>query len=385
MRRWLAPAVCALSLQWAGMARGTDQPYAMRLADNAAAWHAVLPRMQATAARAAADVIAGGQLYAFGPQPGFASEAGGRAGGLMLLRHYTPDTALTGHDTVLAAICEGDDDAELAALLAKARDAGAQVIVFGVTALPGAEAFSVQTAPDLAQPVSTESMSHVIGMWAWTGQFIAACVERGQMPCVYQSYLLPGGRERAAYLKQHGGGRFHEATAVQAGDAAKIAPAFLDAIVQALRQTWQDNRAGFERGGALLQAARAAGRPVAVCWQGHLFPAELEQPARPDWFTMLKAGDPPPDGLAGAIVLEYQATPWETLAKLGELKVAVIWTCAQPPAADLTALPDHVYLDPHWPTTDAVVDLPGYDVPVLPASGVLDAAVYWQLVELATR
>ena len=39
-----------------------------------------------------------------------------------------------------------------------------------------------------------------------------------------------------------------------------------------------------------------------------------------------------------------------------------------------------LYIRPHWPIEDACVDLKGYDVPILPASGVMQAAVYWALV-----
>ena len=33
-----------------------------------------------------------------------------------------------------------------------------------------------------------------------------------------------------------------------------------------------------------------------------------------------------------------------------------------------------------WPFGDALVDVPGYDISILPPSGVVQAAAYWMLV-----
>ncbi|MCC6682913.1 MAG: hypothetical protein IT445_18600 [Phycisphaeraceae bacterium] len=383
MKQAVTIASCAMSLLWSAVAQAEDQPYLLRLADTVSAWQAELPTMAASAKRAAENAIQGGRLYSFGPQPGFAQEAFERAGGLMMLKYYKSDTVLTERDTVLAAITEGADAGALTDLHAKAQQAGAQLIVFGSINLSAAVSFRAQTMPSTTCLISTESVSNAVGLWAWTGQFIAACVERGKMPCVYQSYLLPGGRERGAYLEQQNGGRFHTTCAVRVQDAAGIAPTFLNMIEQSLRQTWTSDQDALHRSAALLRAAHATGLPVAVYAQGHLVPAEIQQPPRPDWFTVTKDKELTPGRFSAAIALEYQATPWETLIALRDLRIPVIWTCSQPAAADLTAQPDHVYLNPHWPLADAVVDLAGYDVPLLPASGIMDAAVYWQLVELS--
>jgi len=38
--------------------------------------------------------------------------------------------------------------------------------------------------------------------------------------------------------------------------------------------------------------------------------------------------------------------------------------------------PDAV-IHPHWSYGDALATVPGYDVPILPASGIVQAAIYW--------
>jgi hypothetical protein len=43
-----------------------------------------------------------------------------------------------------------------------------------------------------------------------------------------------------------------------------------------------------------------------------------------------------------------------------------------------------LYIDPHWPAADACVTISGYDVPALPQSGVMQAAIYWSLIAEAS-
>ena len=38
-----------------------------------------------------------------------------------------------------------------------------------------------------------------------------------------------------------------------------------------------------------------------------------------------------------------------------------------------------IYINPYWPINDNCVSVPGYDIPILPASGVIDAAIYWAI------
>ena len=59
-------------------------------------------------------------------------------------------------------------------------------------------------------PVDT--VINVAKLWAWTGEFVAACARMGKMPTLYKSYGLPGGYERA---KKYEGTRFHDDLSIQ--------------------------------------------------------------------------------------------------------------------------------------------------------------------------
>ena len=62
--------------------------------------------------------------------------------------------------------------------------------------------------------------------------------------------------------------------------------------------------------------------------------------------------------------------------------VEVITGADEPAAAGHD--PDYI-VDPGWRYTDSLVDVPGYDVRILPASGILQAAVYWSVIGQITE
>ena len=103
------------------------------------------------------------------------------------------------HDIILYAVpgaLEGED----LKMLDQWREKGAMVIPFSSSAGVFGNHFPIDT------------VANVIDLWTWTGEFVAACTRLGQMPVLYQSYGLPGGRERA---KKYQGKRFHDDSAVQ--------------------------------------------------------------------------------------------------------------------------------------------------------------------------
>jgi len=48
-------------------------------------------------------------------------------------------------------------------------------------------------------------------------------------------------------------------------------------------------------------------------------------------------------------------------------------------STDTGPQPDSV-IRPRWPFGDALTPVPGYDVEILPSSGIVQAAIYWAVV-----
>lgn len=366
--------------------------YIERLERRVEPWRGELAAMSESAARAADAVISRGRgLYIVGPQSSFAREACGRAGGLMLMQYYRPTTALEAGDVVLAA-CTGTEDtlgiADLNALLERARLAEARVILFGpshLLNLPAQQLDGVQLLPrapfvqDPAgpSPISIESVSNVIGMWAWTAQFVARCVEIGKMPAIYQNHAMPGGRDRTNRLKA--AGPFHTDVTVRPEAVANLGARYLDHVQRSLRQLHDENQASFARAADLLTQVHEAGGRIDVAANAHLFPLEMQQPQNPSWLKPL--GEPADASPSQAlIVLEHMAITWPPPPAAPQATDVWVVSSALAPPREFNH-PRRVYIQPFYPSADAVVTIDGYDVQILPTSGIMAAAVYWRIVE----
>ena len=361
--------------------------YIERMSNRVTEWQKALPEIRTSASAAAAKVMQGGNLYVAGPQGTFQAEANGRAGGLMLTRWYAATQALTSADVVLAATTTTNQSAELQKLFENAERGGATVVLFGnafpppplkkgaIDLLP-AKPFGPDPAPTA---LSLESISNLIGLWGWTGEFITACVAHGQMPCVYESFGLPGGPERGESLK---GLRFHELTTVTQADAKDLGARFFQKTAQSLKEAADGNREAFKKAAAMIGASHAAGTTIRVDGIAHIFPAEFKQAPTPSWFQV---GEAKEGRRAGdlTLYLGYQAFPWPLVKSVAEDGSHCIVACSHLPTPEFTAT-GNVYLNPHWDLQDGGIELNGYDVRLLPLSGIMDSAIYWQLVELST-
>ena len=67
------------------------------------------------------------------------------------------------------------------------------------------------------------------------------------------------------------------------------------------------------------------------------------------------------------------------------LGVRTIFITSRRPGAEVAASQRHLYVDPHWPVTDACLDLPGYDVKACPLSGIMGVTCYYAICGEAVR
>src|SRR5690606_25059311 len=111
-------------------------------------------------------------------------------------------------------------------------------------------------------------------------------------------------------------------------------------------------------------------------------------PGRPDWQVAAKyrIDDTLTEGLhKGDVVLflQYQVFPYSYTSQLQAQGIQSIITSAQQPLDHWATDADIDYINPFWKVQDAVADVPGYDIDILPISGIMQSVVYWQLVGLA--
>lgn len=341
---------------------------------------------------AAARFLNGGRLWVGGPFPDFDGETCNRAGGLMPirpLRHVgrTPGDTLGAQDIILLGFHAPDRHGPM--LVRKLREHNALIVGFGVKSAHAEAAAECHewlepAAPRLLAGAPAGAILTIAQLWAFNGEFIAACLRRGRMPTVWQSIMVPGSDERNALYRPL---RAHADFLPPPVPAKSIAAAYLDTLHQYVQRFRTSEWTRLEQAGGQVRTARASGNEAYACpLGGHLRPnimdlsgsatdladvsryieaGELAAMLQPGDLVYIQGYTDPPNALLTAAEAAGAFTVLSLAGKQGK-----------PPergAAD-------VVLDAHWELGDAAVPLDGYDVPLLPPSGFMAAAIYWALV-----
>jgi hypothetical protein len=361
-RALLLAALLVGHSEWAAAA-GTES-YLSALQGTLTQSRSNLVGLAKSADRAAAEFVAGGNLQVAGRQADFIAEACGRAGGLMAIAPLNQQTP-TKHDIILYAV-PGSTKAEDLKAIDGWRQQGATVVLFDSQAGLYRDHFPMDT------------VANVVDLWTWTGEFVAACTRLGRMPVLYQSYGLPGGPERG---KKYQGKKFHDDLTIKPIPAEVLGREYLDRIEQMLAKIGNTQMPKVRQAAAWWGPAEAA----TLLFTGHMFPRHAQDQrascrgtfaAVPAWEDkeLLDARRPP----QFVLYVGYQFAPHRLLDQAKALGVKLVYSdvqSAQPPESASNIL----YIDPAWPLADGCVAITGYDVPILPASGVIQAAIYWTI------
>ncbi len=345
--------------------RGAET-YISHLDETIAQTRSKLADLVTSAEHASKEFVAGGNLWGAGRQPDFIAEACGRAGGLMAIaplgRH-----APTNHDVILYAVPGSLSPEDLKSVEEWQRH-GATVIRFNSAAGLYRGHFPVDT------------VANVVELWTWTGEFVAACTRLGKTPVLYQSYGLPGGPERG---RKYQGKKFHDDFVIAPVQAQLLGREYLDRIGQMLAKLEQTQIARIREAAACWTVASSA----KILVTGHMFPQHAQDPRAPKFgatsFAAVAAWEDKdllePDHPPGFVLyLGYQFAPRKLLDQAKATGFKLVYSDVEPsqPAEPASNI---LYIDPGWPLADGCVTLPGYDVPILPASGVVQAAIFWSI------
>ena len=358
-----------------------------------------LPAISRAGEEVADRLVAGGELFIASVRPDFVSEGVVRSGGLMLLRQYTCATDLSAADTVIAGWSNTTPDRDLE-LMRELHGSGARVIGMGPrppeelagdllahthlfleSSLPLPQAL---TAPFSGESYPLVSLQNLLLLWTLTGEIVAALTRRGYMPTMYQSVLVPGARERNAGCHESW---FHREHAVSPVPDGQLGRAFLSRISGIFRALLEGEVDSIERVAQVCARVRNEGKTIHAGLISHfpmyqagapgdpghmqrLEPLAAETPSEKELELKLKQGDL-------FFFLGYFRRPtsaYRTARQAGALIVEVIAGAGEPEEGD--PMPDY-RIRPHWPYGDSLVSVPGYDIRVLPSSGIVQTAVYW--------
>lgn len=351
-----------------------------------------LPQMARISDEVAGLLVDGGRLFIASTGPDFVSEGFVRSGGLMMLEECGPDGVGPGAgDVAILGWCNVEPEAE-GALLENLVGSGAYVVGIGPGGAFAAETFlhkslslsAVLNAFDGAFYPLT-SLQNLVLLWAFTGELVAALTRRGQMPTLYQSVLVPGARQRNEQRQQR---RFEVEHDIPALAPGLLGGSYLDRLGDCFRAVADRETAAIEqvaRAGidALGQGCRIHaflishfpvhqwGAPGDRRLMQKLVQVHGETPALAELETEFAAGDL-------FFFLGYFNRPNEAYALARRRKVTIAEVITGPQATD-ELVADFV-IRPWWPYGDALVAVPNYDIEILPASGIVQAAIYWAVV-----
>ena len=360
----------------------------------------VLPPMALAGERVAALLLAGGRLFIASARPDFVSEGFVRSGGLMLLEECGANGAgPTAGDAVLVGWANADPEAE-GALLQRLAGSGAYLVGIG----PGpcaAEREStaaldtfLESKPPLPADVLSAfdgasypliSLQNLVLLWTFTGELVAALTRRGHMPALYQSVLVPGARQRN---ERRGQGRFEGDHRVPPIDPGQLGGTYLNRLGDCLRALASRETEAIEQVARAATAVLRQGRHIHAFLISHFPVHQWGAPGDPRLMCKLSQvhGETPSSAELEAALeagdlfffLGYYNRPSEAYALARQRGVAIAEVITGPPRDEAPA-PDLV-IRPWWPYGDALVPVPNYDIAVLPASGIVQAAIYWAVV-----
>ena len=356
-----------------------------------------LPQITQAAEVVAERLLGAGELFIASARPDFISEGYIRSGGLMLLKEWQTELELTTPDTAIFGTTDPNTDRDLVRRL---HQNGAHLVGIGPPLAAADRQYAsffhayIESTPPLPPDVLAEfdaqayplvSLHNLVLLWAFTGELVAALSRQGVMPAMYQSVLVPGARQRN---QQRSGHRFEQNHNVPPIAPGQLATAYIEALSTCYRALLETQTA------AIAQVAQAAtavlhnGGTVHAFLISHFPIFQAGAPGDPGFMQRLEhiAAESPAD-----TELEVKLQPGDLFFFLGYYnRPTSAYQTAHRAGADIVEIitgtentndpaPDYV-IHPQWPFGDSLVQIPEYDVAILPSSGIVQTAIYWAVV-----
>jgi hypothetical protein len=283
---------------------------------------AELPRLQMAAEATASRLIAGGKLYLAG-DTAWVEEGNGRAGGLRCALLLTNADRVQSGDVVWL----GDsnlDSVKTAAVAASLKGHKCLVVYFG-SSPPASLPEGALTLDNFAPPHSAGHLAllgNILSLWTETAELAAATARPGRTLFFLQSHSVDGGRQREAL---YGKTTFHDGIpAMSPVEPGVLARAYLDEIRSGRRQ--------------------------------QLAPGSL------------------------LVFIGYVAVPLDLWHAVRNSGATAAWIVSPLPGeVGFRQFGDTVIAQP-WDLGDAYVSVPGYDIRILPPSGVIQLLIFDLLI-----
>ena len=383
-----------------------------------------IDRLLGPADLTAQALLAGGSFYLAG-DPAWVSEGTGRAGGLFAtsplptVEQYKQLGELFGQPPQGVALQKGDvvwlsyTPETFAAETAAAKDLeqkGCLVVAFGPRPQNGAPTFTHWI--DNLTPWSAETnftrMGNVLSLWTLTGEVASSTARQNHTLGFFQSLVIYGARERNNIYTSQGpskgsvamsypplptyrtgvGAAFHDGIpSMKPVRAGVIARQYLEYISNMVLQIKEHDLDNIIRVGREMAQRASKSHPADLMVLGHLMFYASSRDGKLFRYLDVNKDNKNLQGLLGTdgyfIWLGYVATPldlWNAARRAG---AKAVWVTSPLPAeVDFRQFGD-IVINEHWLVGDAAVDVPGYDVRILPPSGIAQLFIYELLLRAA--
>jgi uncharacterized phosphosugar-binding protein len=365
-----------------------------------------LPKLTISAERAAELFVMKNATLTLAGDEGFVSEAFGRAGGLMTIGRWGGETGAT---MVILYALRHAKLAEDVARIKMATAAGSMVVLFApesdlATArgagLNGLAEVRTHAAPhgglfegkDGVWAVPTETVALMIAEWVWIGEFIAACTRHGQMPAVWKSFGAEGGE---AWAVKYRGKRYHDhfPSVVAPGVAGTQ---FIRELRLVLKALYNEERANLLALADWTVRALKNGKSAYIFVVGHCIRHHIGVERDPryfrlfskDWFyedpaVVINPGDVILCIGQGGLPVEWGGFSKQDLpGKWRSQGAKIAWSFGNLRDSEFARqkamIPQaELFIDQRFTLGDGLVEIPNFEIGVLPASGITSEAVFW--------
>jgi len=405
-----AASVLACCLVAQSAAAGPAEEYLDAQLRVVAGLEGELDRLADAADAATERLLAGGQIWLAG-EPGMISELVGRAGGLCGAKVLPSRAAALplGKNDVVIFSDYGLPEPSPPDAWSRLLKSDALVIAFAAEENPILKGplpenirpiglkmpydSRIMPGPDGRRFMPVAAPAIATAEWAYVAELIGACRRQHRQLAVYLSIFLDPDRQR---YKRTAGLLFEPDLRPEPVARKEYAGQFLAAVRSSLEAIRSEEIPNLRKAGAWLAEAAAAHAQIIRNFQGHLPPAEAGGPGDVDFFTNARPiRDTGPEGEAWVranlhagdvyLLLGYQQNEDAMAAAANALGARTIFFTSRGPGAQERENPRHLYVNPHWPYTDACLDLPGYDVKACPLSGICGLTCYYAICGEAAK
>jgi uncharacterized phosphosugar-binding protein len=344
-----------------------------------------LPRLIAPANATADAVTHGGAFYLAGDK-GWIDEGDGRAGGLMMVRPLSASKPPAKGDVVWLAYSP-ESYGEDAQKVKELEGQGCLVVAFGPKLASGAPQFAhwIDSFTPPTAAADFTRMGNIISLWTLTAEVAASVSRQGKTPAFFQSDSIEGARERNILYR---GLAFHDGVPqmapIQPGDLSHAYVAFLQEMLKGIQESELQK---IMKVGQEMSRRAAEGHPALLMLIGHMMPSTVDHNSRLFRYLDIhkERGDVQTQMPQGGyfVFLGYVGVYLDLWRYVRRAGATAAWIVSPLPTGVGFGQWGDVVIDQHWRIGDCAVEAPGYDMRILPPSGIAQIFIYETLIRAA--